>query len=85
MNKRLMLENAKLRQQLGLPPVENIEMSLESSDEDQDSGGADTCQEPEQTFQFMPSREESGNHTHAVQEKTFSPQSNKKNPNDFSG
>ena len=50
-NKRLMLENAQLRQQLGLPPVDNIDMSQESSDDEEDSGGAETCQEADDRIQ----------------------------------
>ena len=45
MNRQLKEENAQLRFQLGLPTAKIDDEFMESSDEEQDSGGAETYQE----------------------------------------
>ena len=40
MNKRLLDENAALRRELGLPPKQDHEFTVDSSDDENDSGGA---------------------------------------------
>ncbi len=56
-NKKLREENRQLRMQLGLPLAEEQSMDVDSSDDEKDSGGADTNQDSD--FQAVSTQNES--------------------------